>query len=155
MSHPILQLGNSNNWALLYSETLSAEVTLSGRGFKPIPESLLPVQADHRILVVNTFSNKGVRDTWKTGGWLTPVIAWGGNNNVQDADLGSYRIPLNQSRLLLLPNIAPTYKLRFSTPSWFQQIALTVYQYSGPEDDSTELMIQDVQSQLDRIESQF
>ncbi|NDJ16785.1 hypothetical protein [Myxacorys almedinensis] len=155
MSHPILQLGNVQNWTLLYSETLNAEETFAGRGFRPIPARLIPLQIEHRILIVGTASNKGIRSTWNTGGWITPLIAWGGNNNTMDADLGSWRIPLNKQRLILLPDIAPNYKLRFSTPSWMQQMSVTIYQYSGPEDDSTELLIGQLQTQLDRIEGQI
>lgn len=154
MSHPILQLGNAQNWALLYSETLVSEKTLDGRGFKPIPARLIPVVVDHRILIVGTFSNTGIRETWHTGGWITPLISWGGNNNTLDADLNGWRIPLNKHRLVLLPNVASTYKLRFAPPQWMQQIAVNIYQYSGPEDDSTEVMIAQALSQLDRIESQ-
>jgi hypothetical protein len=154
MSHPILQLGNAQNWALLYSETLTATATIEGRGYIPIPARFIPVQVDHRILIVGTASNKGIRSTWNTGGWLTPLIAWGGNNNTLDADLGSWRIPLNKKRLVLLPDLAPNYKLRFNAPSWMQQISIEIYQYSGPETDSTEALITQLQTQLDRIEGQ-
>ena len=155
MSHPILQLGNVNNWTLLYAETLIAQQTTDGRGYFPIPKRLIPLLIEHRVLVVGTSATRGIRSTWNTGGWMTPIVAWGGNNNLLDAELGSYRIPLNSKRLLLLPDLSPTFKLQFSTPPWIQQITLEIHQYSGPEDDSTELLIQQMRSQLDRIESQL
>lgn len=153
MSHPILQLGNFNNWSLLYSETLTAEQTIEGRGYRSIPPLLIPTQIDHRIIVAGTIAGRGTRETWKTGGWLTPIIAWGGNNNTLDADLGGWRLPLNQQRLILFPDIASNYKLRFAPPAWMQQISISIYQYSGPENDSTEILIAQMQTQLDRIES--
>lgn len=153
MSRLILQLGNINNWSIVHSETLIAEPTIDGRGFRPIPKRLIPLQIEHHILVVGTSASRGIRSTWNTGGWISPLVSWGGNNNTMDAELGSYRIPLNARRMLVFPDIAPNYKLRFSPPAWIEQISIEIYQYAGPESFSTELLLDAQQQQLDRIES--
>ena len=150
MSYPVLQLGNASNWQLLYANTYTSQ-SLGPRGYKPIPRILLPVQAEHRILVAGC-RNPLAKDTWYLGGWLRPIISTGATD-FGNAELDRIPVPLNNPRLILLPQVASSYLLQLEIPFWHEQINFILYQYIGTESDSTEVLVTSLKSQLDQIQS--
>ncbi len=53
------------------------------------------------------------------------------------------RVPLRTAGILILPEFAQSYRLRFDTPKWIQAVTLDIWQYVGPIDDSTEKLIRE------------
>lgn len=151
MSYPILSMGNAQNWQLLYSHHFVSEAIFNqGRisGHVPIPEQTLSVLSEHRILVAGAHS-RTAKSTWYTGGYLTAIVETAGE--FLDADLASYRVPLNSARLILLPQLAQSYKLRFRPQRWFEEITLNIYQYIGSEADSTEVLLRQIETKIDQL----
>ncbi len=152
MSHPVLQLANASNWILFYRQYFRVRF-LGPTTYEPLAPITLPVQSEHRILVAGCTSQTA-KSTWYLGGWLRPVIDTGATD-FGFAELDRVPIPLNAPRLVMLPQVASNYKLRFEVPYWHQEITLTVYQYIGPDVDSTEVLIDSLQADLSRIESKI
>jgi hypothetical protein len=146
MGRPILQLGNAQNWQAFFNGSYSAQIINGGRDFVPLGSVTLPVLSDRRILVAGTTST-AASPNWRTGGWLTPILQCGGAP-FQQADLRSERIPLESTRILILPDLTEGYRLRFSIPRWLKQVDLEIWQYIGPEKDSTEELIRQLQTQI-------
>jgi hypothetical protein len=143
-----LDLQNSNNWVVLFSETYTA--TTSGVYTTPIPEQILPVLAESQVLHVSTGVPNAGRN-WHTGGRIIPAFA----NAIALAQLASYWLPINDSRLIVLPgDFASTYQLKYSAPRWFQSVQLTIFQYTGKVDDSTSDQLNQIVTQLNTIQSQ-
>jgi hypothetical protein len=150
VSYPILQLGNSSNWLKFYSQYFRVEFK-TPKEYIPLPPVTLPVQSEHRVLVAGCTSQTA-KGSWYLGGWLRPIVETGDTDFVF-AELDSIPVPLNVPRLILLPQIAGSYRLRFEVPFWHQEITLTIYQYIGPDVDSTEVLLGSLKSQLDQIQS--
>lgn len=145
MSRLIIDPANNTNWQQLYQHKFVTQ-QLKPRERSIIPATVLPVQAESRILAVKTYS-QFARDTWRRGGTLTPLIDCGVAGFQQTA-LSSYSLPCNGARLLTFPKFSTTYTLKFSCPWWFDEIELTIYQYIGTESDSTEDLIRELQTQV-------
>lgn len=145
MSRLIIDPANGQNWRLLYQHQFTTQQT-APRERSLIPDTVLPVQAESRVLAVKTFS-QFAKSTWRSGGSLTPLL----NSGVADLgqlSLSRYQLPCNGARLLIFPKFSTTYQLRFSCPWWFDEIALTIYEYIGTESNSTEELIRELQTQV-------
>ncbi|WP_415354760.1 hypothetical protein [Leptolyngbya sp. FACHB-1624] len=145
MSRLIINPANGTNWRLLYQNQFTTQ-QISARERSLIPDTVLPVQAESRILAAKTFSQYA-RSTWKSGGSLTPLVD-SGVSDIGQLALNRYQLPCNGARLLIFPKFSTTYQLKFSCPWWFSEIALTLYEYIGSESDSTEDLIRELQTQV-------
>ncbi len=151
MGTPILQLTNSTNWSLVYSQAFYAQ-QITATSYALIPKITVPLLLERHILAVHATSATA-KDTWHFAGFL--------NQNVQlgllvgggpDAESVQRRkIWLNRITLLILPSFAPNYSISFNVPHWFKDISLSVWEYIGPEADSTEELIQRVEFKVDQI----
>lgn len=145
MSRLIINPANGANWRLLYQHQFTTQ-PISARERSLIPDTVLPVQAESRILAVKTFSQYA-KSTWKKSGSLTPLVD-SGVAGIGHLALSRYQLPCNGARLLIFPKFSTTYQLKFSCPWWFSEIALTVYEYIGTESDSTEDLIRELTTQV-------
>ncbi|MGG6266304.1 hypothetical protein ACQ4M3_08850 [Leptolyngbya sp. AN03gr2] len=145
MSRLIIDPANSTNWRQLYQHKFVTQ-QIKPRERTIIPATVLPIQAESRILAAKTYS-QFAKDTWRKGGTLTPLINCG-MDGFQQTALGSYSLPCNGARLLIFPKFSTTYQLKFSCPWWFDEIELTLYEYMGAESNSTEDLIRELQTQV-------
>jgi hypothetical protein len=156
MSYQLLQLSNSANWEQRYSTTRNAVSLGAGSAFAPIPSITVPILISSHIIVVyvNTASSK---DTWYFGGLISQKINLGLTvGGLPDSDaVQKNRLYLNRLTLLVWPRIASTYAVEVEIPKWFRQVSITLWEYIGPVADSTENMIQDLKTDLSRIESKI
>lgn len=156
MSTPILSLNNAQNWQQLYRHRFVSEaIVKQGRitGHIPIPPQVLPILSEHRILAIGAHSDTA-KSSWFSGGWLTAIVQCGGE--FLEADIAFYRVPLNSARLILMPSLSQSYKLRFRPHPWFEDVTLTIYQYIGTESDRTEDLIRELAAvDLARIEAKI
>jgi hypothetical protein len=144
----IARLDNNTLWELLDRRSLAVEDRGDGR-YVPIPS--FTVISQHQILAVgcrNPYASPG----WNLGCYCSASIAPGISVQAQIAqllELGNYRIPLNQFKLIALPEfqIRP-YGLRFSVPKWHRQLNLEIWWFNDPFNT-------DVQNSLNRIESEL
>lgn len=156
MGNPVLQLGNSANWEQLYSTSINAVSLGAGTAFAPIPKITVPVLISSHIIVVSVTCN-AAKDTWNFGGLISQKINLGLTvGGLPDADgVQKSKLYLNRLTLLILPQLTSTYSVEFEIPKWFRQVSIILWQYIGTEADSTELMIQNLQTDLTRIESKL
>lgn len=141
MSDLIVQFNNKNHWIRLYTGEYTVTPINNGRRYVPIPDHVLPVLSDHRILAAKATSAEALK-SWKTGGWLTPILDLA-STEVKEARMPQHQIPLDYSRVIRLPEFAQSYKLRLSFPKWLKDVRIDIWQYIGPEDDSTEKLIRE------------
>lgn len=156
MSYPVLQLGNSANWQQLFSISNNAVALGAGSAFAPIPPITVPVLIESHIIVVLVTCNSA-KDTWYFGGLLSQKINLGLTvGGLPDSDgVQKHKLYLNRLTLLVFPRLTSTYTVEVEVPKWFRQVSLIVWQYIGPIDDSTEVILQSLQSNLARIESKI
>lgn len=147
MGKLLLQLGNSQNWEQVYNRTWSAQIVPGGKQFVPISKQTLPILADRRILVAGTTSIDA-QPNWQTGGWLTPKLyVQGLTLPFIEANVNSFRLPLSDYRLMILPDLSHSYRLEFRVPKWLKSVELDIWQYIGDEKDSTDELIKQIAPQ--------
>lgn len=152
MSRIIFQPTVEGNWERIYHQKLEAQ-KLTDSQRELINPVVLPILAESRILVAATASDSA-RSHWRYGGSLTPILDCGGTD-FGETNLSSYSLPCNGSRLIVLPQFASAYKLQFSCPWWFEEITLSVYQYTGTVTEEPIAFLDDLRSQLTQIETKI
>lgn len=156
MSNPVLQLGNSANWQQLYSISNNAVTLGAGSAFAPIPPITVPVLIESHIITVLVTCDSA-KDTWNFGGLLSQKINLGLTvGGLPNSDgVQKHKLYLNRLTLLTFPRFTSSYTVELEVPKWFRQVSLILWQYIGPVADTTENLIQSVQSDLARIESKI
>jgi hypothetical protein len=157
MGSPILELSNSANWVQAYSaETAATWVDESKGSHFPIPPMSIPFLFDQHIIAVYPESN-GSKSWWFSAGWLEQKVSTGitvgGNPDVRVQD--SQRILLNRINLAIFPKLSSTYQLNIDIPYWFSHYKVTIWEYIGPESDSIENLINQLQTDIQRIEGKI
>lgn len=134
-----LQLENPAHWEEIYSQIHRAVVVIPGRSYDPIPPIDIPgIQSTQYLNCVA--ESQLARETWRLGGWLYQVVEVPGRSDFVDLNASKNFVPINDARLIFLPRLAPTYRLRFEVPWWHEEISLTIWRYTGPEDTLTVLV---------------
>ena len=154
MNHPVLKLSNSSNWESVWQGTFSAQRSSGNTIINPIPEIVVPILLDKHILAVSITSSTA-KPTWYFGGFLNQRISLGiVVGGLPDSDaIEKRRIWLNRLTLITLTQLTSHYAVSFNVPKWFQDVQLHLWQYVGPESDSTEDLISEISVQLQRIEN--
>ncbi|MEH1978020.1 MAG: hypothetical protein V7L27_01700 [Nostoc sp.] len=157
MGNPVLQLGNSANWDLFYSTTVQAVISSNGESYTPIPTITVPTLLESHIIAtsVSCFSSK---PTWYFGGFINQRINLGLTvGGLPDSDaVQKRRLYLNRLTLIIFPKLVDSYAVTFDVPKWFQDVTLTLFEYTGIERDSTDdLVNQIINVDLPRIESKI
>lgn len=139
----ILELENPAHWTPRDSHLLTAT--------EATPQlEYLSVELTSNIIGV-LVDNSEARDTWRFAGWLERRInlPFGPNSTVAAVD---YRkLWLQQKQLVRFPAIVPTYKIAVRFPRWFTQASITVWEYQGPQGDSIENQLNQVEVKLDSL----
>lgn len=157
-----LGLNTAGNWRLVYSQTHQGDPA-KRRIRAPMIEVIeLPVTIPGRILAVGA-SYIGAPPSWYTAGFFYQEVGGvtlddtlvfpgvsGGSGAVLDAS--KRRIILNAIELHIFERVATEHRYRFEAMAWIPRITLTVWEYIGPETDSTEDLIQATRIDLARIE---
>ncbi|QKQ76350.1 hypothetical protein [Nostoc sp. TCL240-02] len=130
-----LQLGNTANWSLFYSETFTQRYNLpvENADYGLIGELVIPVLFDSHILTVKA-SSDGAKPSWKQLGYVKQKIRTGiTEGGTVDSFINQrYLLSLNQPTLLIFdPNVASTYALWFRPFNWFTTVKLDIYEYTG------------------------
>lgn len=139
MSNLLVQFNNPNNWIEFYGNRFTAQPVGGGTRYLPIPSQTLSIVSDSPIIAAKTQSDSALVN-WQTGGWLTPLYDLS-STNLLEVRANRYSIPLKFTRLIVVPDFALTFQLRFDAPKWLKDVRLDIWQYIGPIDDSTEKLI--------------
>jgi hypothetical protein len=139
MSNLLVQFNNPNNWIEFYGNRFTAQPVGGGVRYLPIPSQTLSIVSDSPIIAAKAQSDSALVN-WQTGGWLTPLYDLS-STNLLEVRANRYSIPLKFTRLIVVPDFALTFQLRFDVPKWLKDVRLDIWQYIGPIDDSTEKLI--------------
>ncbi|MBD2503126.1 hypothetical protein [Anabaena azotica] len=137
-----LQLGNSNNWDLIYNgNTAAVLLPKQEGGYKvvPIPDISIPVLLDTFVLAMRVSTVVPEGRAWKFAGYVRQSVSTGLSvfDNGQDASFTSRRpLFLDKINLVLYPRISTNYSISVKVPDWFESVGLAVWQYTGPDYDS-------------------
>jgi hypothetical protein len=130
----------STNWRLAYQDIRHAtNGTVYNRKFTySIKEWVIPVLFEAPILAVSCKS-VAAAPGWQTGGWISRQE----RQTSLSEDLAiltdsSRRVGLHTSTLIDYTQLPQTssYALKYKPPVWLQDVNLTIYEYTGPFDDT-------------------
>jgi len=141
----LVELGNSANWLQSDSQSFS--------GF-PLPEYVPPFQFEKHILAVYV-DNSEAKDTWNFAGWLSQKIQLGVGPSSKAESISNKKLWLRRTQLLIFPKLTTTYTLSIHFPQWFKSASCTIWEYWGPEANSTENQIFEVKNRLIMIENKI
>jgi len=103
------------------------------------------------IIAVSSSSNSA-SSHWKLAGYLTKALDTGivlGNSF--DSLEENQKFWLNQSTLFFFKQTSTAYGVKFSIPYWIRNIRVTVFEYTGPIEDSIEQKLDQIQTSINQI----
>jgi hypothetical protein len=145
MGNLLVELGNSSNWLQSDSQQFN------GYG---IPSYIPPYEFEKHILAIYV-DNSEAKDTWNFAGWVSQKIRLGVGPSANAESISNRKLWLGRTQLLIFPKLTTTYTLSIQFPQWFKQASLTIWEYWGPEADSTENKIFEIKNNLLRVENKI
>lgn len=151
----VLDLSLSSNWEQICDQTFVAQEQAGG--YIPIPIFELSTLVDSPILAVNVTSTKA-KNTWKFGGILAQRYQIGSPGSVSPlphVDVSFVSLRVNRSRLVVFEHIDDEYTLRYEPPTYFKDVRLKIWKYTGEISDSISEYLETMKVDLVRIESKI
>ncbi|MEG4484848.1 hypothetical protein [Microcoleus sp. D2_18a_B4] len=145
MGNLLAEFGNNTNWLQSDSQNFT------GYG---IPNYIPPYEFEKHILAIHV-SNSEAKESWNFAGWVSQKIRLGVGPNQAAEPVANRKLWLRRTQLLIFQPLATTYTLEIGFPRWFKQASLTIWEYWGPQADSTENKIGIVQGTLIRLENKI
>lgn len=144
--HPILELGNPNNWESAWTDSKSAAQGARG-AYIPIGEMVIPLIFSDHITAVLVESSTA-KPSWNFAGFLNQKVRLG---LTVGGGLDSYyslkrKAWLRRITLIRYERLTNDYGLSFEPPKWITQVSIQIWVYTGIETDT-------ITQQLNRIES--
>jgi hypothetical protein len=100
--------------------------------YSPIPDWTTTTTLDSPIIAVNATSSTA-EPHWKYAGMAIQEIRTGLSVGGQpDSTIAAKKFYLNQTTLLIFPDLGPDFNLLFRIPYWLREIDLTLWNYVGP-----------------------
>ena len=148
---PVLQLGDTNNWDLTWSDERQATEG-AGRKYIPIPEIVVPVIFENHWLAVLATSLTA-KPSWNFAGFLVQKVRLGlvVGGGYEAAGTQKRKIWLDQVTLIQYQRLTPDYVVAFQVPKWIAQINLTVWQYTGIDSDTLSQQLVIIESKIDSL----
>ncbi|MCC5641072.1 hypothetical protein LC593_35655 [Nostoc sp. CHAB 5844] len=142
----VVELSNSNNWQSIYSTNINAvQVPMQNGGYihSPIPEIVVPLVINKFILAVSVNTDVPTNSIWKFAGYLNQKISTGlVVGGTQDAVTVRGRpLSLDQINLIFFPKFSTSYSVSVKVPKWFTRATVTVWEYTGIDDTSEEILL--------------
>ncbi len=142
----VVELSNSDNWESIYSTNINAvQVPMQNGKYlsSPIPEIVVPFLLDNFILAVSVDTDVPTDSVWRFAGYINQKISAGlvvGGG--QDATTVRGRpLFLDQINLILFNKISTSYGVSIKVPKWFTRASVTVWEYTGVDDTSEEILL--------------
>jgi hypothetical protein len=114
-------LDDENNWQSVYNQSHSLTSETLTRKIL-IPGSL----TEHTIRIYVT--SLVAKPHWWLAGTLCQLL---GSNTQPDFGGSRWRVPLNQIKLIQVPQLTTNYRLKFEVPHWHKEIAIVIETYRG------------------------
>ncbi|MBD2388446.1 hypothetical protein [Cylindrospermum sp. FACHB-282] len=130
---------NEANWELIYNFSTTA-VLFSANSYTPISPIDAPILLETDIVAVYIDTTVPDGRNWRYGGYteqrFRSGIIIGGSN---DAAGEPYNLWIGKITTLFFPRISAQYSLKFYPPKWFKDVSLQVWQYTGIDDESSDI----------------
>jgi hypothetical protein len=154
----VVQLSNNANWEGLYSTNVVGGTIYKDNGEAvplPIPPVTIPYLLDTFIFAIGVYTTVPDDAKWRFAGYANQKISTGvvlGGS--QDATINkSQALFLDQINLVLFPKLSATFSLSITLPKWFRDAQVIVWQYNGPDYESSDALIETVANDLAEIKS--
>jgi hypothetical protein len=157
-----LDLTGLNSWERVFYQTLNGDPANQRRRPKlPAIEPFdLPTVYDSRIFLVGATN---LQSTYYRAGWLYyevdginfddgVIFPDVGPVPQRSADADRRLILLNSVDLIIFPRLSAQLRLRFEPMPWLTRVSLALWEYQGPESDSTEELIDALRAQVATLE---
>ena len=155
MSETLISLNNPNDWVLRTDLTKFAQVFTNEKG-KQSYISIKPfnlgigIRAKFLAIAVTSINSK---PTWKFGGEIAQLFPFPKNTDVFPVGqmIGDiYPLKISKVSFFSLSRVAPVdYELFYYPPSWFKDVQIKVWQYTGAEFNFTEDTLIEIQDFLE------
>lgn len=156
MARSLADFTNGSLWQRVYNQQFYAEEEGRSR-FRPIPPVNLPVVLHSPTIAVATDSQEALAHWW-LGIRLKMRVAIPGSE-FDELEAHEVRCQVNRGQLVRFPPIAPQYTLRIEFPWWHSEMRVTIWEFTGIEQDSTEVLVTDqtdaIRVDLARIEAKI
>lgn len=139
----VLDLENVENWQPRLAQFFASSPNNS------LPEYAPNFDFNSNIIAV-LVDNSEALDSWYSAGWINQKINLPFGPTVASS-VNNTRLRLRQKQLLIFPKLVPTYKISVRFPKWFTQASITVWEYTGPQSDSTDTQLTEIQGKLDTL----
>lgn len=148
----IIELGNSNNWDLIWSQSYTAFTNNFGR-FIPIPEITVPLLFDNHVLAIRIDTEIPEGSNWYFGGFLYQKFQLGAvvGGGLDASTIAARRLRLGQIQLILLEKLTSTFGINIAVPKWFNDATITLWEYTGVDLDKAEVGIERVEQKIDLL----
>ena len=136
----IVQL-NSSNWESIYSYSANA-VILSERSHTTLSPVQIPIFLETDIIAVYVNTDVPAGKRWRWGGYVeqgftTGLLVGGGI----DSSGQPHNIWRGKITPLFFPIITAQYSVKVNFPTWFKNVELQVWQYTGIDDTSERIQM--------------
>jgi hypothetical protein len=156
-----VNLSDAGSWRLVYYQQ-HVGVEANRRSRTPMIDPIdLPITIASRVLAVGA-TYLQAPPTWNLAGFFyqevavslddAPVFPGLAGVPTTTLDSSKRRIGLNAIELHIFPRLASEHRYRFEPVRWMPRLTLGVWEYIGPETDSTEELLQTLRVDLARIE---
>ncbi len=142
MTQPIVELGRSDLWNLVFDQTLV--VTRAPNSFlAPAPPYLLPSALTHHILLIHCRSNEERAARWVRGCLVSQMVPVGTATFGQNLAIANTKSVMQfVPTLVMFPKYSFEYFLRINLYRWFSELSIQVWEYTGIDSDtSTETLL--------------
>jgi len=138
-----LELGNSENWESIWSNTITAQQGTFPNSHLPIPNQEVPILLNRHVLAC-AVSSATAKPTWNFAGFLGQKLFSGliVGGSPDTFAVNKYKLWLDRITLLTFDKLTPTYSVVFEIPKWFDQVTINLWQYIGADRDSTDDLIE-------------
>jgi hypothetical protein len=152
-----LQLSNAANWEQIYNNSFTAGILGNGSAYVPIPEVEIPVILESHVVAIHIDTAVPEGRSWNFAGFLFQRYQLGlVLGGIPDADtITTRKLSLGRIQLVVFPKIAPTYSLAVKFPKWFKSASITVWQYTGPDTESSEDLMNQLIADVARVEQKI
>lgn len=133
---------NAQNWDSFYSFSATAGTTGGDSSHIPIPPTTAPLILSSSIIacLVSTPVPSGRR--WTFGGRAVREfrsgLLVGGSADVASRPEFLY---VNKLTIIFFPKVSVDYFLSFYFPAWFKSVSLQCWQYTGPDDSTSDIAL--------------
>ena len=155
MAEPILNLLDPASWNQVYTEARTAVQATPQGAYIPIPAFEVPITMHSRVFVIKAICIN-TKPRWRFAGNLKPRVAAPiAGINSSPVEVASFYIQLNRTKLIVLPAFVTDYNLVLETATWLKDLSITIWEYVGAVEDTTEELIGVTRVDILRVEAKI